>query len=36
MGDRDTRRTLQHPEVLKPANDHAGVFTFDLAADGRE
>ena len=34
--DHDTRRTLRYPEVLNRANHHAGVFTFDLAADGRE
>jgi len=32
----DAVRTLRHPEVVgRPANDE-GVFTFDLAADGRE
>jgi hypothetical protein len=36
MGDRDARRTLRHPEMLNRANHHAGVFTFDLAVDGRE
>ena len=35
-GYHDARRTLRHPEVLKRPSDHAGVFTFDLAADGRE
>jgi len=35
-GYHDVRRTLRHPEVLKRPFDHAGVFTFDLAADGRE
>jgi NTE family protein len=35
-GYHDARRTLRHPEVLKRPTDHAGVFTFDLAADGRE
>jgi NTE family protein len=35
-GYHDARRTLRHPEVLKRPIDHAGVFTFDLAADGRE
>jgi NTE family protein len=35
-GYHDARRTLRHPEVLKRPNNHAGVFTFDLAADGRE
>ena len=32
----DAVRTLRHPEVVgRPANDD-GVFTFDLAVDGRE
>jgi NTE family protein len=35
-GYHDARRTLRHPEVLKRPIDQAGVFTFDLAADGRE
>ena len=35
-GYHDARRTLRHPEVLKRPVDRAGVFTFDLAADGRE
>jgi NTE family protein len=35
-GYHDARRTLRHPEVLKRPSDHAGAFTFDLAADGRE
>jgi NTE family protein len=35
-GYQDARRTLRHPEVLKRPTDHAGVLTFDLAADGRE
>jgi hypothetical protein len=30
------RRTLRHREVLKRPIDHVGVFTFDLAGDGRE
>jgi len=34
-GYHDARRTLRHPEVLKRPSDPAGVFTFDLAADGR-
>ncbi|HSZ53564.1 MAG TPA: patatin-like phospholipase family protein [Caulobacteraceae bacterium] len=35
-GYHDTVRTLRHPEVLqRPANDE-GVFTFDLAVNGRE
>jgi NTE family protein len=32
----DARHTLRHREVLKRPDNHAGVFTFDLAADGRE
>ena len=35
-GYHDARRTLRHPEVLQRPADHEGVFTFDLAADGRE
>jgi NTE family protein len=35
-GYHDARRTLRHPEVLNRPTDHAGVLTFDLAADGRE
>jgi NTE family protein len=35
-GYHDARRTLRHPEVLKRPTDHAGMSTFDLAADGRE
>jgi NTE family protein len=35
-GYHDAHRTLRHPEVLKRPTDHAGVSTFDLAADGRE
>jgi NTE family protein len=35
-GCHDACRTLRHPEVLKRPTDHAGVSTFDLAADGRE
>jgi NTE family protein len=35
-GSHDARRTLRHPEVLKRPGNLAGVFTFDLAADGRE
>jgi NTE family protein len=35
-GYNDAIRTLRHPEVVgRPANDE-GVFTFDLAVDGRE
>ena len=32
----DAIRTLRHPEVLTRPTDLAGVFTFDLAQDGRE
>jgi len=32
----DTVRTLRHPEVLSRPKNHEGVFTFDLAQDGRE
>jgi NTE family protein len=32
----DARRTLRHADVLKRPDNHEGVFTFDLAADGRE
>jgi NTE family protein len=35
-GYHDARRTLRHPEVLKRPISHEGVFTFDLAGDGRE
>jgi NTE family protein len=35
-GYHDARRTLRHPEVLERPTNHEGVFTFDLAADGRE
>jgi NTE family protein len=35
-GYHNARRTLRHREVLNRPTDHAGVFTFDLAADGRE
>jgi NTE family protein len=35
-GHQDARRTLRNAEVLKRPNNPAGVFTFDLAADGRE
>jgi len=32
----DAVRTLRHPELVgRPTNDE-GVFTFDLAVDGRE
>src|SRR5579863_6462647 len=32
----DARRTLRHAEVLQRPDNHEGVFTFDLATDGRE
>jgi NTE family protein len=32
----DAVRTLRHPEVLQRPDGHDGVFTFDLARDGRE
>src|SRR5262245_60473435 len=35
-GYNDTVRTLRHPEVLQRQNGGDGVFTFDLAVDGRE
>jgi len=35
-GYHDTVRTLRHPEVLQRPKNLAGVFTFDLAKDGRE
>jgi NTE family protein len=35
-GYNDTVRTLRHPEVLQRPNGDDGVFTFDLAIDGRE
>jgi NTE family protein len=35
-GYHDTVRTLRHPEVLARPQNHEGVFTFDLAQDGRE
>ncbi len=35
-GYHDTVRTLRHPEVLTRPRNHEGVFTFDLAQDGRE
>jgi NTE family protein len=31
----DTIRTLQHPEVLERPTSADGVFTFDIATDGR-
>jgi NTE family protein len=35
-GHNDAVRTLRHPEVLQRPEDLDGVFTFDLARDGRE
>jgi NTE family protein len=35
-GHDDATRTLRHPEVLERPTNHEGVFTFDLALDGRE
>ena len=35
-GYNDARRTLRHPAVLKRPDNQEGVFTFDLAQDGRE
>jgi NTE family protein len=35
-GYQDTVRTLRHPEVLERPRSIEGVFTFDLAYDGRE
>ena len=35
-GYHDTVRTLRHPEVLERPTSAEGVFTFDLAANGRE
>src|ERR1700738_2469133 len=35
-GYHDARRTLRHREVLERPTNHEGVFTFDLAIDGRE
>jgi NTE family protein len=32
----DAARTLRHPEVLQRPDNREGVFTFDLAQDGRE
>lgn len=32
----DARRTVRHREVLERPKNHEGVFTFDLAAQGRE
>ena len=35
-GYHDAVRTLRHPEVLTRSTTPDGVFTFDLANDGRE
>ena len=35
-GYHDAIRTLRHREVIERPTNHEGVFTFDLAADGRE
>ena len=35
-GYHDARRTLRHREVLERPRNHEGVYTFDLAAQGRE
>jgi len=35
-GYHDAMRTLRHPEVLERPGNLEGVFTFDLAQDGRE
>jgi NTE family protein len=35
-GYNDAVRTLRHPEVLQRPKDMDGVFTFDLAVDGRD
>jgi NTE family protein len=35
-GYNDAVRTLRHEEVLQRPENHEGVFTFDLARDGRE
>ena len=35
-GYNDAVRTLRHPEVLQRPQQMDGVFTFDLARDGRE
>lgn len=32
----DTARTLRHPEVLQRPTSAEGIFTFDLAVNGRE
>jgi NTE family protein len=35
-GYNDAVRTLRHPEVLLRPENMDGVFTFDLAVDGRD
>jgi NTE family protein len=35
-GYQDAVRTLRHPEVLQRPDNLEGIFTFDLAEDGRE
>ena len=35
-GYEDMARTLEHPEVLQRPSSPDGVFTFDLAMQGRE
>jgi NTE family protein len=35
-GYNDAVRTLRHPEVLQRPQGMDGVFTFDLAVDGRD
>jgi NTE family protein len=35
-GYHDAMRTLRHPEILERPANRQGVFTFDLARDGRE
>jgi NTE family protein len=35
-GYNDAVRTLRHPEVLQRPDGSDGVFTFDLAVQGRE
>jgi NTE family protein len=32
----DAVRTLRHPEVLQRPENREGIFTFDLARDGKE
>ncbi len=36
VGYNDAVRTLRHPEILERPTNFEGVFTFDLAQDGRE